>query len=229
MVRGPVRRTMRRLSGPARTANSNEPMQTTALPTPSKDEIALLPEFGRLGLTHITLVTTGPQAQAASLALREHGDWGFDTESKPTFVKDEASTGPHVLQLATLQHAWVFVLHDAACIAVAAALLADPHHTKAGFGLGDDTKRIRAKLGVEPAAVLELNAVFRERGYRKDMGVKGAVAVLFGQRFIKSKKAATSNWANLRLTEAQIVYAANDAYGAARVHAALNASSHSGV
>jgi len=77
---------------------------------------------------------------------------------------------------------------------------------------------------VEPAGVLELNTVFRERGYRKDMGVKGAVAVLFNQRFIKSKKAATSNWANPRLTEAQLVYAANDAYAAIRVFEALGLS-----
>ena len=37
----------------------------------------------------------------------------------------------------------------------------------------------------------------------------------------KSKKAATSNWANVRLTEAQLVYAANDAYAAIRVFEAL--------
>jgi ribonuclease D len=69
--------------------------------------------------------------------------------------------------------------------------------------------------------VLELNTVFRERGYRKDMGVKAAVAILFQRRFIKSKKAATSNWANPNLSEAQLIYAANDAYAAARVHLAL--------
>jgi ribonuclease D len=81
-----------------------------------------------------------------------------------------------------------------------------------------------SKLGVEPSDILELNTVFRERGYRKDMGVKGAIAVLFGQRFIKSKKAATSNWANLRLTESQLVYAANDAYAALKVFDALAVS-----
>ena len=63
--------------------------------------------------------------------------------------------------------------------------------------------------------------MFRERGYRKDMGVKGAVAVLFNRRFLKSKKAATSNWANPQLSESQLVYAANDAYAAARVFDAL--------
>ena len=96
-----------------------------------------------------------------------------------------------------------------------------PGIVKAGFGLGDDRKRIMYKLGVDIVDMLELNTVFRERGYRKDMGVKGAVAVLFEKRFIKSKKAATSNWAQPRLSEAQLVYAANDAYAAIRVLHAL--------
>lgn len=193
----------------------------TTLPTPSKDEIALLPEFGRLGLDRITLVVSAVQAREAAAALADHAIWGFDTESKPTFVKDQVSDGPHIVQLATLAHAWVFQLQDPACRDTVAGLLAQATHTKAGFGLGDDTKRIQSKLLVEPAGVLELNTVFRARGYRKDMGVKGAVAVLFAQRFIKSKKAATSNWANPRLSEAQLVYAANDAYAAARVAQAL--------
>jgi len=198
-------------------------MQTTR-PTPDKDAIALLPEFARLGLDRITLVEGATQAREACAALRDHPAWGFDTESKPTFVKEQVSDGPHIVQLATHQHAWVFQLTDKACRELVAGLLADAGFIKAGFGLGDDTKRIVSKLLVEPAGVLELNHVFRQRGYRKDMGVKGAVAVLFNQRFIKSKKAATSNWANPRLSEAQLVYAANDAYAAARVHAALNLS-----
>ena len=193
----------------------------TLRPTPDKDQIALLPEFGRLELSRITLVSTYAQAQHAAAALTAAPVWGFDTESKPTFQKDERSEGPHIVQLSTAEHAWVFQLHDAQCSTMVADLLAYKGITKAGFGLGDDRKRIISKLGVEPSDVLELNTVFRERGYRKDMGVKGAVAVLFQQRFIKSKKAATSNWANPRLTQAQLVYAANDAYAALRVYDAL--------
>ena len=183
--------------------------------------MALLPAFERLGLDRITLVSTGAAARAARQALASASAWGFDTESKPTFRVGELSDGPHILQLATRQRAWVFQLHDDDCRAVAGELLALGGITKAGFGLGDDRKRIIQKLGVQPQGILELNTVFRERGYRKDMGVKGAVAVLFNQRFIKSKKAATSNWANARLTEAQLVYAANDAYAAIRVFHAL--------
>ncbi|MBE0475343.1 3'-5' exonuclease [Rhodoferax sp.] len=189
--------------------------------TPDKDAIALMPPFMRLALDRIALVTTKTEADTAFAALAVASAWGFDTESKPTFRVGESSDGPHILQLSTPERAWVFQLHDPACRAVAAELLAMKGIAKAGFGLRDDRKRIIEKLGVEPADILELNTVFRQRGYRKDMGVKGAVAVLFQQRFIKSKKAATSNWANPRLSQAQLVYAANDAYAAIRVFDAL--------
>lgn len=189
--------------------------------TPNKDEIALLPPFERLTMERITLVQTAAQAQSARQALAQSTVWGFDTESKPTFVRNEASDGPHTVQLATAEHAWVFQLHDMDCREIVAAMLVQSGVVKAGFGLGDDRKRIIAKLGVEPADVVELNQLFRQRGYRKDMGVQGAVAVLFGQRFIKSGKASTSNWARRELSESQLVYAANDAYAARRVYDAL--------
>ncbi|MGE3346887.1 MAG: 3'-5' exonuclease [Ramlibacter sp.] len=188
---------------------------------PSREDIALLPAFDRLGLAQIRLASTEAQAEQARAELLRASAWGFDTESKPTFRKDEVSEGPHVVQLATRERAWVFQLHDLPCRRVVAALLATPGIVKAGFGLGDDNKRILGKLGVAAVDVLDLNTVFRQDGWRKDMGVKGAVAVLFSQRFIKSKKAGTSNWANPRLTEAQLVYAANDAYAALHVYDAL--------
>ena len=131
--------------------------------TPDKDAIALLPPFERLGLDRITLVTTGQQAQSAWDALMQSSAWGFDTESKPTFKVGEVSDGPHVLQLATADAGWVIQLHDPACRKIAAELLAMPGIVKAGFGLGDDRKRIMQKLGVDIVDMLELNTVFRER------------------------------------------------------------------
>lgn len=194
----------------------------TTLPTPDKEQIALLDAFDRLGLQQIELVNNPAQASAALAALSRHTALGFDTESKPTFERNERSFGPHIVQLSTLQKAWIFQLEDAECRRAVGALLESPDIVKAGFGLGDDKKRIVHKLGVELRGVLDLNNVFRAQGYRKDMGVRGAVAVLFNKRFIKSKKAATSNWANPQLTTSQLIYAANDAYAAMRVFAALN-------
>lgn len=189
--------------------------------TPGKEQIALMEPFERLGLDRIRLVATGAQARAAHAELADAPAWGFDTESRPTFVKHQVSDGPHVVQLSIAHKAWVFQLHDPECRTAVARLLEAPGVVKAGFGLGDDRKRIMSKLGVEPVEVLELNTVFRDRGYRKDMGVRGAVALLFNRRFIKSRKATTSNWANPRLTDAQLIYAANDAYAALRVFDAL--------
>ncbi len=191
--------------------------------TPDKNEINLLPAFDRLDLRHIELVNTARTAQAAWAELRHATALGFDTESKPTFAKHEASDGPHIVQLSSATTGWIFQLQDAECRAVVAALLESPGILKAGFGLGDDKRRIHSKLGIDFQNVLDLNASFKALGYRKDMGVRGAVAVLFHQRFIKSKKASTSNWANPQLTEAQLVYAANDAYAALRVWAELQA------
>lgn len=189
--------------------------------SPSKDEIAALPAFERLPLERITVVNTPAQAHLAKAALQQSRVWGFDTESKPTFFKDQVSEGPHVAQFATPEHAWVFQLHDPDVKHTVAELLAMPGVTKAGFGLGDDRKRIQQRLGVDPPHLLDINALFRARGYRKELGIKGAVAVVFGQQFAKSKKAATSNWAVRDLSPAQVVYAANDAWGAAKVMQAL--------
>jgi len=188
---------------------------------PDKEAIAALPPFERLELAQIRLVSRAEQAEAAWQALQGEPVLGFDTESKPTFLRDQVSDGPHIVQLATADAAWIFQLGDAQCRARVAELLAAPHIVKAGFGLGDDNKRIRHKLGIEPEAVLDLNHVMHARGWRKDMGVKAAVAVLFGRCFAKSKKASTSNWAQPQLSASQLLYAANDAWAALRVYQAL--------
>ena len=189
--------------------------------TPGKDQIALLEPFERLGLAQVQVVSTPQQAGRALEELAGLTALGFDTESKPTFAKNEASDGPHIVQLSTLEKAYIFQLQDAECRRAVAVLLESPAIIKAGFGLGDDRRRLISKFGVDPQGVLDLNTVFRKKGYRKDMGVRGAVAVVFNKRFIKSRKATTSNWANSKLSDAQIIYAANDAYAALRVFMAL--------
>jgi hypothetical protein len=190
-------------------------------PLPAPEEIALLEPFERIGLDRIAVVATGAEAEMAASALVLAPVWGFDTESRPTFEAGVASEGPHIVQLATLEAVFLFQMHDPHCRRIAGELLARPGIVKAGFGLQDDKRRIAHKLGVEPQDVLDLDTVFRQRGYRRQMGTKMAVAVLFGKRYLKSKRAATSNWAQRHLTEAQLLYAANDAWAALRVYHAL--------
>ncbi|MBC7380884.1 MAG: 3'-5' exonuclease domain-containing protein 2 [Burkholderiaceae bacterium] len=191
-------------------------------PLPSKEEMLLLEPFGRIGLEKIHVVSTRQAAQQAMTELEGLRVLGFDTESKPTFLKGEVSDGPHVVQFATSGRAWVFQLHDPACREAVAGLLASTHVTKVGFGLAGDRTQIMAKFGVPPEAVMDLDNAFRKMGYRKSVGVKTAIALIFNKRFLKSKKVATTNWANARLTELQVLYAANDAWAAIRVYEALD-------
>lgn len=196
-------------------------MNDTPPPLPEREQIALLEPFEGLGLGDIRVVATAQDAQAATAALLASRVVGFDTESKPTFAKFEVSGGPHVVQFATRDQAWLFQLHRTEFHGALAALLGSAELVKAGFGLSTDLSLIRQRFGVEPQAVLDLDTEFRRRGYRKSVGVKSAVALVFDRRFVKSRKATTSNWANRQLTDAQLRYAANDAYAAIRVFDAL--------
>lgn len=69
---------------------------------------AELPAYPGIGLDRITLVVSDTLAASALRALMAADAIGFDTESKPTFLKGEASTGPHLIQLATENHAYLF-------------------------------------------------------------------------------------------------------------------------
>jgi len=201
--------------------NAPRTPQTSLPPLPEREEIALLEPFEGLGLNDIVLVATRDDAERAAAALLAAGVVGFDTESKPTFAKNEVSTGPHLVQFATRETAWLFQLHRTDCNEVLGALIGSEALRKVGFGLSSDLSLIRQKLKVEPRAVHDIDDEFRRRGYRRSVGVKTAVALVFGQRFAKSRKATTSNWASHRLSEAQLRYAANDAYASIRVFDAL--------
>jgi ribonuclease D len=72
--------------------------------------------------------------------------------------------------------------------------------------------------------VLDLNLVFRADGHRNTTGVRAAVALVFNQRFHKSKAVTTSNWSVAELSPKQMLYAANDAYAALMVLNELNRS-----
>ena len=91
-----------------------------------------------------------------------------------------------------------------------------------GFGLRDDVKRLQAKFGMGVEPVLDLASALRGEK-RGDVGAKAAVAQFFNQRMLKSKKTSTSNWSNPRLTDRQMLYAANDAQVALRVYLAWKA------
>lgn len=176
-----------------------------------------LPPYHGISLADVRLVRTAQDAQAALAALMAADAIGFDTESKPTFVKGEASTGPHLVQLATDSHAYLFQIGPQTAVHVIKAVLEAPGIVKAGFGLADDIKRLRAKLGIDTVNVVDLANTLRN-GQRNPVGAKTAVARYFGKTLQKSKRITTTNWSLPRLSESQILYAADDAHVALRIY-----------
>jgi RNA polymerase sigma factor for flagellar operon FliA len=184
-----------------------------------------LPAYQGLSLAEVRMVASAADAEAALSELIKADAIGFDTESKPTFQKGEVSTGPHLVQLATDRHAYLFQIgmltKDAAAssppIAVLRTVLESREILKVGFGLGDDKRRLHAKLGIETNNVLDLATALR-RGERNAWGAKTAVERFFGQRLQKSRRITTTNWALPRLSEKQILYAADDAHVALRIY-----------
>ena len=188
---------------------------------PGKDHIAGLDPFHGLALEQIMLVSNAMEADEALADLELAGDVGFDTESKPTFLKGEKSEGPHVLQFATTDRAYIFQSHVKEVLPVVAKLLESEQIQKIGFGLRGDLAHIWHRFGIRPNAIHDLDISFRRLGYRNPVGAKSAIAMLFQRRLQKSRSVTTSNWSNRVLTREQLIYAANDAFAALKVHQAL--------
>jgi ribonuclease D len=161
--------------------------------------------------------STDAEFEAALAELAAAGVVGFDTESKPVFIKNEENTGPHVFQFSTLTRAFIFQLNKPACLPYLKSVLQSQAIVKVGFGLNSDRKLIHSKLGVQLEATVDVDSLFKRLGYRGATGVRSAIAIVFKQQFHKSKKISTSNWGASQLTPAQLGYAGNDAYAALRV------------
>ena len=188
---------------------------------PSKAETALLEPFQGLALECIHLPKSAAAIEQAGREILVAGTAGFDTESKPTFHAGEKNRGPHVVQFALRDRAFIFQLHRPECRALVSDLLQSESVLKVGFGLRNDRGLIRSTLGVTLRAILDLDHVFRKRGYKGQIGVRAAVATELNQSFRKSKRVTTSNWAAPDLTPRQLLYAANDAFAALRVMEAM--------
>jgi ribonuclease D len=188
---------------------------------PTRDAIRTMDPFIGLDLKNIHLVTTKRDAATAMNYLIQEKSLGFDTESKPTFQRGELSRGPHIIQFATLQRAYIFQTYQPIRHSAIAKILESKHIVKIGFGLNDDISRITAKLRIHSRSVIDVDNTFKRLGLKNSIGTKKAVALVFGKRLKKSHKITTSNWSNRRLSEKQLLYAANDAFAALTVFTAL--------
>lgn len=196
----------------------------TPLTRPSKEDIACLPVFEGLPLERIHLLDSESHVQLARHALGEARVIGFDTESKPTFTSDTVSDGPHVIQFATLEEAFIVQIGPSMPAAFLRDVIESEQIVKIGFGLASDRTPLSRKLDIRLGASIDLSQVIRALGYRQAVGIKAAVAIILKRRLMKSKSVTTSNWAARRLSASQLLYAANDAYAALAVFHALKGS-----
>ena len=180
-----------------------------------------MPVFDGLPLGQIHLIKAQAEIEFAMHNLSEAGFIGFDTESKPTFTADAVRDGPHVVQFATLEQAFIIQIGAETPMDFLRSVIESSRIVKVGFGLSSDRRPLREKLGLRLGASVDLAQVVRKLGYRQAVGAKAAVAIVLGRRLQKSKNATTSNWALPILRPNQLLYAANDAYAALAVFEAM--------
>ena len=192
-------------------------------PTPSTISEANLPAYEGIAEHAIVVVQNAEQLAMARQKLGESNVIGFDTESKPTFMRGQVSDGPHLVQLATEDYAFLFPVVTDQQVQFAQPVLKEVLESKdilkVGFGLGDDNQRLLSKLGVKVQKVLDLSRSL-STDKKRQMGAKAAVEKYFGQQLQKSKRISTSNWSTSPLHAKQIKYAADDAQSALLVYLA---------
>lgn len=190
---------------------------------PNKDESALLPPFLELPEQAIHIPKTQTEFEAAFHAINAEPVLGFDTESKPLFNVGQHDSGPHLVQLATAEQAWLLQLHLPMALELSREVLAAEHICKVGFGLDNDKHSLPRRLGAPLVNIQDLDSRFKRLGYGASVGVRAAAALVLKRSFRKSKRTTTSNWAATELSPAQRRYAANDAHAPAVIYAYLPA------
>ena len=69
--------------------------------------------------------------------------------------------------------------------------LRHPAFTRWALAFAKDRKHLIRKFGTEGHGLLDLNHEFAKKGYRRELGVRDAIAISYGCRFIKSRKIST--------------------------------------
>ncbi|WP_226390374.1 3'-5' exonuclease [Penaeicola halotolerans] len=142
---------------------------------------------------------------------------GFDTETKPAFKKGQFNEVA-LLQLSTLDQAFLFRLNHIGLPKVITKLLADPAVIKVGAAVHDDIKALKKLTYFQPKAFFDLNDECKAVGF-KSYGVRNLSALVLGIRISKSEQ--LSNWETDTLSEKQIKYAATDAWACLEIYQEL--------
>lgn len=140
--------------------------------------------------------------------IASHSILGFDTETRPSFKKGKVYP-TSMIQLASIDQAWLVRVGRIGYPKQLLDLLSDEHTIKVGSGLSDDLRRLRSDFQFEPGGFLDLQR-YVEAFHIQEKGLKKLSGIVLGRRISKSQQ--VSNWAADNLTEAQLRYAATDAW-----------------
>lgn len=171
-----------------------------------KDAINLLPPMEFDG--EIIEIITPEGAERAVEILKKEKVLGFDTETRPAFVKGQSYT-PSLLQLATKDRAFLFRLKFYPFPRPLVELLEDENVLKVGIGIKDDLHGLNKIVKFKPAGFLDLAEELKKTRGMTSASLRSLTAIFLGKKLFK--KAKTTNWERKDLTEAQIRYAAIDA------------------
>ena len=172
----------------------------------SRDDINAMPIDRYHG--PVTVARDPETVAEACHTLSQEKVLGFDTETRPSFRKGE-SYDPSLIQLAGAKRVYLFPLPHGRVPDPLKRLLGNPDIIKAGVALDFDLKQLKAMDDFEPAGFVTLEPMARALRI-KNQGLRGLAAALLGFRI--SKRAQCSNWSRTELTDAQIIYAATDAW-----------------
>lgn len=140
--------------------------------------------------------------------LKKQKVLGFDTETRPTFKKGEMNEVA-LLQLSTSKTAFLFRLNKTKLPEELVDILSDPAITKVGVAIKDDILALKRLSKFTPEGFVEIQDKVKDFEI-ENFGLKKLSGLLLGFRISKAQQ--TSNWEADILTEAQIKYAATDAW-----------------
>lgn len=133
---------------------------------------------------------------------------GFDTETRPSFRKGRKNK-VSLIQLANDEIACLFRINRLGFPPELSDLLSDPEVIKAGVAVHDDIRFLKRINGFNPSGFIDLQKLVKEYGI-ENSGLKKLAAIILGFRI--SKRQQVSDWEAEKLTEAQVIYAATDAW-----------------
>jgi len=169
----------------------------------------------------IHFITTDQQLSSVATELRSIREFGFDTETRPSFRKGEVYP-VSLLQLATETDAYIIRVRHISQFDVLKNVFESSDVIKAGVAIRDDLKILQKKFQFLPQNFIELQNLAKIKGL-KNFGLKGMTEEILQGTISKGPK--TTNWAADELTDKQIMYAATDAWIGLKLYQRLTQTS----